>query len=117
MKSDEVIKKLTDNAKQTFVNEYGIRVTNLGGFIVQANGEEFTFNVGYEWEEVLESVTFMEAINSGKRIKPIDRELFHEVDEMLKELSTKHKEMLKELSTKHKEVLKAVMNGKWDVEE
>jgi len=88
MKSDEVIKKLTDNAKQTFVNEYGIRVTNLGGFIVQANGEEFTFNVGYEWEEVLESVTFIEAINSGKRIRPVTWANYSTVPGTIKYLSS-----------------------------
>lgn len=96
MKTWEMIKKLSENPKLTFRNQ---RFGGVVGYMengalswiknAQRIGEEFTIhcldqktahgNWDDDWELEREPVDFMTAVNSGKRIRPID----HTVDGFL----------------------------------
>lgn len=111
-KTWEAIKMLTENPTLKFINKCdNIIGVNRVGFIVlfrndnSVNTDLFRKNVDTDWALVQEPVTFMEAINSGKRIKSAYSDDYNSVEETMSLLG----------GLTEKTVLK-VLNGEWFIE-
>ena len=105
MKTWEMIKKLTENSSKEFKREDGLVLsTSIDDTLIWEPGYTH-LNLHDEWEEVKEPVSFMEAVESGKRIR---HELWLEYD-FLEVVLYK----LSELSTK---TMRDMILGKWYIE-
>lgn len=74
MKTWEMIKELTENPEKKFRNRNDYELIagideDLGVINYEYNGEYLYFSPYDEWEEVKEPVSFIEAVESGKRVK------------------------------------------------
>ena len=108
-KTWEMIKELTENPNKIFKNQYGEEIRVLPDndlFFEGENGYNF-ISITDEWEEVKEPVTFMEAINIGKCIKPATW------DTDYWDLSL----LMHALSDYDDEDIREIINGEWYIED
>jgi len=117
MKTWEMIKRLTENPKKKFKSDLG-EVEIFNGCLVWSSdmGDVIINNptLNMNWEEVKESVSFIEAVKSGKRIKvvhgfTIDDELdcYMPLDDLLYELSNQYYA---------NQMRNIILDGKWYIE-
>ena len=118
----EVIKTLSEETQQRFklisgckfLNYLGATALNNGGYLLVEDTEGNPIDLrdmsgiffNGKWELVQEPVTFMEAVNSGKRIRSVVFTEYHDYDELLGYLS----------GMCSNAIVKA-LNGKWLIEE
>ncbi len=118
MKTWEMIKELTENPEKIFRNQNGEGISVL-------SGNELYFDDGYkniylcdEWEEVKESVSFIDALRSGKKVmikhQDLDGELsymsetYNEIDDVMYNISNYFTaEGVREI----------LLNGEWYIED
>ena len=129
MKTWEMIKELTENPNKKFANKGGLKncyVTVEDGIIVwrgdmqcgQAMSIGFIDGRDREWEEVKEPVTFMEAVESGKRIR-VEHKLVNDSDIWNLIDLTSLDCLIYTLGEKYNaiEVKDIIENGKWYIED
>ena len=118
----EVIKSLTEKTQQKFklvngskkLDYLGSIVSNYVGFLIvkNTNGVDIDLRdmsgifLNGQWELVQEPVTFMEAINSKKKIKPEGWDNYRNLIELSKTFSCRDITIVREL-----------INKKWFIEE
>ncbi len=103
------VKMLTENRKLKFKNnndEILKRVYDVPQVNAYSGNKELLLYLTTNWELVQEPVTFMEAINSGKRIKPVNWKTYQTLRVILDNL--KCREYSDQVET---------INGKWFIED
>jgi len=107
-KNSEVMKMLEENRKLRFKGkDCKLAVTNNDSLlIIGSSGFARRFYLEDVWELVQKPVSFMEAVNSGKRFKPDTWSHYYFLTEVLEALYGYHDDDAK-----------TILNGKWLVEE
>jgi hypothetical protein len=119
MKTWEMIKELIENPDKKFKtltnDDSESYVTTENSIAIWRGadnyGQPLCVAVGkadcYEWEEVKEPVSFMEALNNGNRIRPESwrSEHYLDIDDLLYEISDMDEEEIRQL-----------LNGEWYTE-
>lgn len=107
MKTGEMYAYAEQHPKAKFKrmnNEEIYYFNDKGQFLRQDGFYPSTPNLNEEWELIRESVTFMEAVNSGKRIRHEEWNNFHTLVEALEVLWVSA-------------MIAERINGKWHIEE
>ena len=108
-KTWEAIKMLTENPKLKLESSTGSEITVVNNFCeIQdvKNIGNLRIYTDEEWHLVQQPVAFMEAANSGRRIKHESWEYYHNLSIVIDKINNRSQERQLEL-----------LNGKWYVEE
>lgn len=115
-----MIKELTENPNKKFncKNEKGNYVSIQNGVLCWEDGKEFHLNTGfkyggtleiYEWEEVKEPVSFIEAVRSGKQIRYVGWYTAYSPAEL--------GDLLYDLTNYNAEKIRELLLGQWYIED